>query len=369
MVAKSVKRTLSLSLLLPSVSLALGLGDIRLLSSLNAPLDAEIELIGATPDELASLKAAIASRDTFARYGLEAPAYLNTVTLTPAKSSDGRDVIKLRSTETITEPFVTMLVQVEFSRGKLVREYTMLLDPPVFTPGSEQVASAPIAAPATAVDSRAGEIARAPVEPEPAPPPPAETVAQEQPLTPEADPGLPPPEPEQPLSGSADVPSLTPLIDSSTHQVRKGETLSGLADRFSTPTDINRWMVSTYQGNPGAFDGSMNVLRAGAVLRLPDQSTVTSIAPDEATAEVRRQYASYRSSAGSSLSGPAEPDRGQLRLVAAPATPGSGPGGASSGDIERLRNRVVELESDLQESRRLLKLKNDELARMQQRLS
>src|SRR5688572_10204589 len=122
MVAKSITRALSLSLLLPSVSLALGLGDIGLLSSLNAPLDAEIELIGATPDELASLKAAIASRDTFARYGLEAPAYLNTVTLTPAKSTDGRDVIKLRSTETITEPFVTMLVQVEFSRGKLVRE-------------------------------------------------------------------------------------------------------------------------------------------------------------------------------------------------------------------------------------------------------
>jgi len=69
MVAKRSSRALALLLVLPSAAFALGLGDIRLLSPLNAPLDAEIELVDVTPEELTSLQAQVASRDTFARYG------------------------------------------------------------------------------------------------------------------------------------------------------------------------------------------------------------------------------------------------------------------------------------------------------------
>ena len=84
---------------LPSSALALGLGDIRLNSPLNAPLDAEIELVNATPEELASLRVQLASRETFARYGLEWPAFLSSVTLAKAKGDAGRDVLRVRSTE------------------------------------------------------------------------------------------------------------------------------------------------------------------------------------------------------------------------------------------------------------------------------
>ena len=111
---------------LPSSALALGLGDIRLNSPLNAPLDAEIELVNATPEELASLRVQLASRETFARYGLEWPAFLSSVTLAKAKGDAGRDVLRVRSTEVVTEPFLTLLVDANWGRGRLVREYNVI---------------------------------------------------------------------------------------------------------------------------------------------------------------------------------------------------------------------------------------------------
>ena len=107
---------------LPSSAFALGLGDIRLNSPLNAPLDAEIDLVNATPEELASLRVQLASRETFARYGLEWPGFLSSVTLTRSKNDAGRDVLRVRSSEAITEPFVTLLVDANWGRGRLVRE-------------------------------------------------------------------------------------------------------------------------------------------------------------------------------------------------------------------------------------------------------
>src|SRR6201990_481168 len=99
----SVKRSslvLATLMALPSASFALGLGDIRLLSPLNAPLDAEIELVDVTPEELQTLKAQIASRDTFTRYGLEFPVFLSSVQVKTTHTQDGRQGIKVKSTDT-----------------------------------------------------------------------------------------------------------------------------------------------------------------------------------------------------------------------------------------------------------------------------
>src|SRR3569832_2263949 len=159
----SVKRSslvLATLMALPAASFALGLGDIRLLSPLNAPLDAEIELVDVTPEEMQSLKAQIASRETFTRYGLEWPVFLGSVQVKTQKSADGRQVIKLKSSDTITEPFITLLVEVNWARGRLVREYTMLLDPPVYTPGQSPASNAPVAAPAAGAGAHEGAIAR-----------------------------------------------------------------------------------------------------------------------------------------------------------------------------------------------------------------
>src|SRR6202045_1309421 len=141
---------LSTTFVWPSSSWALGLGEIHLNSALNEPMNAEIDLIAAAPDELTALRASLAGRDAFTRYGIDRPPFLSTLSFKVGKGKDGRDVLLVRSSESIPEPFVTFLVEVNWARGRLMREYTVLLDPPVYTPGESAGSSAAITAPPTA---------------------------------------------------------------------------------------------------------------------------------------------------------------------------------------------------------------------------
>src|SRR5688572_5267524 len=167
MMRNGLARVLVAFLLLPGVSLALGLGDVHLNSPLNAPLDAEIELVNATPEDLATLDAKLASKETFARYGLEWPPFMASVTVTRDRSANGAQVLRIRSNETVTEPFLTLLIEATWARGRLVREYTVLLDPPVFAPNA--VAQEPVPAPSVGAGESTGQIARPAPEPTPAP--------------------------------------------------------------------------------------------------------------------------------------------------------------------------------------------------------
>lgn len=331
-----VRAMLVLSAMSPAVH-ALGLGDIRLNSTLNAPLDAEIELVNASADELASLRAQLASRETFARYGLEWPAFLANVTVTRSRTPDGREVLRLRSREAITEPFVTLLVDANWGRGRLVREYTMLLDPPVFAP------AAPAAAPAAPV---AGASTSAP-----------RSGAVERPSA---------------------APSNAPAAGVDSYTVQRGDTLSGIAARVAGDATREQAMVALYRANPQAFEGSMNDLRAGAVLRVPDAGAISSESAAAAAAEVRRQGSIWRGrSATAAPETPAPAGEGRLRLVAptetpAPASAATGGGGAaaaaSAREAEQLRGRLTQLESELANTKRLLELRNTELAELQRRL-
>src|SRR5712664_1704761 len=140
---------LSSSFFWPSSYWVVGLGEIHLNSALNEPMNAEIDLIAATSDELTALRASLANRDAFTRYGIDRPPFLSTLTFKVGKAKDGRDALLVRSTDSIPEPFVTFLVEVNWARGRLMREYTVLLDPPVYTPGETARSSAPVAAPTT----------------------------------------------------------------------------------------------------------------------------------------------------------------------------------------------------------------------------
>ena len=132
----AVRRVLLMSALMsPGALYALGLGEIHLNSALNQPFDAEIELVSATQEDLGALRAALASSDTFVRYGLDRPAYLSEFNFRVTKGAGGRDVLRVTSPRPVTEPFVTLLVEANWPRGRLLREYTVLLDPPVFAPG------------------------------------------------------------------------------------------------------------------------------------------------------------------------------------------------------------------------------------------
>ncbi|MDB6046530.1 MAG: hypothetical protein JWM63_5081 [Gammaproteobacteria bacterium] len=363
MVAKRSRRALALLLILPSAAFALGLGDIRLLSPLNSPLDAEIELQDATPEELQTLQVAIASRDTFAQHGLEWPVFLSSVQVKTTRTGDGRQVVKVKSTDAITEPFITLLIEVNWARGRFLREYTMLLDPPVFVPGQAAAGAPPVAAPSAGTGSREGAIDRG-----------SDSAAP-----PSGDAAAPAASSAQSSSRmGASAPSSArsaPSVggDSSTHVVRHGETLSqiatGVTGTKQNSAQAHSAMLAIFQANPQAFVKNMNVLRSGAVLRIPANSEVAAVSPATAATEIRRQYAAWRGSAAPEGASSGK-EAGQLRLVtpSEPASAGT-TAGASSGEVKALQGRVHDLEGQLSESKRLLEMRNAELADMQAKLA
>lgn len=350
----AVRRVLLMSALMsPAALYALGLGDIRLNSALNQPFDAEIELISATQDDLGALRASLASGDIFARYGLDRPAYLSEFSFRVTQSADGKDVLRVTSPRPVTEPFVTLLVEASWPRGRLLREYTVLLDPPVYTPGpvtTETVATPRVsgtgatsvraAEPAPAASSEAARASRTVVEPT--------------------------------------APSLAP---GSTYQVRRNDTLWEIASSVNpgSRSNVNRAMVAIYQNNPQAFDGNINLLRSGSTLRIPDAGQIQATSAAEAAAEVARQYDAWR---GAAAAPAAAPEEGRLRLVTpeqgsaapstavapaagatAPATAAKAPSaGAADADLE---GRIAQLEAELTEAKRLLEVRNAELATLQ----
>ncbi|HEY6123789.1 MAG TPA: FimV/HubP family polar landmark protein [Steroidobacteraceae bacterium] len=319
-------RVLLAFLLLPGISHALGLGDVHLNSPLNAPLDAEIELVNATPEDLATLDAKLASKETFERYGLEWPQFMSTVTVTRDRSASGGQVLRIRSSETVTEPFLTLLIEASWARGRLVREYTVLLDPPVFAPNSVVAAQPSMPSAGGAVAS--GQISR-PAQPEP------------QSAAPVA-------------AGGGD-----------SYEVQRGDSLSAIARRLSASSgaQTSQLMVSIYRANTGAFEGDMNRLRAGSVLRIPSGEEIAAVSPSEASGEVRRLASGWSTSSG-------ESGAGRLRLV--PPSDSAGNPGASAGnaaEVDELQGRVRELEGQLTESKRMLELRNTELADLQAKLA
>jgi len=329
-------RALCLLGLAPASVLALGLGDMHLRSALNAPLNAEIDLV-ATAEELASLRAVIASRETFTRYGLDYPAFLANATVRAEKTADGRDVLRVRSPDAIAEPFLTLLIDASWARGRAVREYTVLLDPPVFT---ERTQTPAVAEAAAAAPQRAGAVDRAATTPRPAPTP-APQAAQ--------NPGAV----AAPVSGAA------------TYQVRPGDTLSGIATGRYPGIARERALVAIYRANPQAFDGNMKALLAGAQLSLPAETAVSAVAPGEAVSEVSQQYQDWARTRSAATGD------GQLRLVPPQETPApaAAAGNAAASAPAGLQQRVTDLERQLAESQRLLELRNAELARLQAQVS
>jgi pilus assembly protein FimV len=132
-------------------------------------------------------------------------------------------------------------------------------------------------------------------------------------------------------------------------------------------------MVATYQGNLEAFDKNMNVLRAGSVLRLPDASALGAVSASDALAEVRRQYAAWHSSAPAAAAPGPTPapatDTGRLRLVTPGTAAGSGASAASAADARALQGKIQQLQSQLDDSQRLLAVRNADLAKLQAQLA
>jgi len=385
---------LSVSSFWSNSSWALGLGEIHLNSGLNEPLNADIDIIAATPEELTALRASLAPREAFTRYGIDRPPFLTSFTFKVGKSKEGHDVLIVHSTDSIPEPFVTFLVDVNWARGHLMREYTVLLDPPVYTPGENAGSSAPVTAPSTARMSSpqaAANAAAAGAESSTAPSPSSATTSQPTPLPKSgrrsrshrsSGSGAPAASSETaPVAKAPSAPAESPPPAEaapeaaggmpSTVTVAKGDTLTKIAHslRAESRADLDQTMIALYRANPAAFGGNINVLRQGAVLRVPGADDIAALNQKEAMGEVHRQLDAWRAGAAAGDSG------GHLRLVspsvggtgAAPATAAT-PSSGNSSDSQALRDRVKDLEGQLAESKRLIDIRNAELAELQHKL-
>jgi pilus assembly protein FimV len=340
--AKLMAFLLCSSLLGPSLCWALGLGEIHLYSALNEPLNAEIDLVAAAPDELGALRATLASRESFTRYGIDKPPFLSSLTFKVGKGKDGRDVLLVRSIDSIPEPFVTFLVEVNWAHGRLMREYTVLLDPPVYAPGEPASAAAPVIAPSTAPGSAAPPARRSAA--------PATSADTSAPTTP------------TPATASR---AGTSAAASGAIRVGQGDTLTRIARSLQPEASqavVDQTMIALYRSNRDAFGGNINILRQGAILRVPSADQIAALNQREAVGEVHRQIEAWRE--GESAAG-----AGHLRLVP-PSSGGSGAGaGANGAETQALKERVKDLEGQLAESKRLIELRSSELSALQNKLA
>lgn len=304
--------------LLPLCAAALGLGEIESRSYLNQPLAAEIPVFAEAAGEMAGLSVSLASPDTFAQYGLQRPAFLGNLSFAVTPNARG-GVIRITSSQPVTEPFLTLLLEVQWPQGRLLREYTVLLDPPAFTGGAVRQ---PVQAPAAAAQAPAATAA----------------MAEEGPAT--------------------SRPAVSAAADGSIHVVARNETLWGIANRYGPQggADINQVMMAIYRANPEAFAGNINRLNAGAVLHLPDQAAVSAIGQAEADAEVRRQTSEWQAAAPA-----ATPAR--LELVPPPAEAATPAAAATSGTAG------AKQAAEAEETRRLLAVKDAELQALRKRVA
>lgn len=381
---------------------ALGLGDIRLDSALNQPLRAEIELLAATPEELNNLEVQLASAETFARYDLERPLYLTRIQFQLVRSgtADG-NFVRVTSLDPMTEPFVTFLVEAIWSRGRLLREYTVLLDPPTFAPPPTSQSTQAVTAPTRSEQADSGQIQRA--EPEPAPPPrqqtvrppvqqPAQQPAAEPPQQAEPPAAMPEPvaAPDAPPATQSEPDPGSPDFDTAPGNdvlVVRGDTLWGITNRVRPDSrlTINQTMLAIYEANPEAFEGNINRLRAGARLRIPSADDVFRISRGDAFEEVRRQNEAWGGIADSPTPEPAvaEPTP-EPSLTLVPPDDEDLPLSDTSVDtstddladdiaddvfVDPVQQRINEIEALIEDQDALIEIPDTELAALRQELA
>lgn len=241
---------------------ALSLGRLTVQSALGEPLRAEIDIPEITAEEAASLKAGVASPDAFVAAGLDYSPAMSSLQASLQRRADGRAYLRLSSERTINDPFVDLILEASWSQGRIVRDYTLLFDPPALrkAPAAPTLAQVPTA-PAVTTLPRATASAPAAAEPARTASTPAKTV---------------PPKPAAPLPTDVSGDSVT---------VKKGDTASKIANSIK-PADVSldQMLVALLRSNPDAFvNDNLNRIRAGAVLSIPKAEQAQSVSPAEAS--------------------------------------------------------------------------------------
>jgi pilus assembly protein FimV len=364
--------------MLPSLATAAGLGKINVMSALGQPLLAEIDLVSVSAEEFPSLAARLASQDAYREANVEYPNGLGGFRFVIEKRASGQPYLKVVTNQPVNEPFLDLLIELNWASGRLLREYPVLLDPPGYN-----VAKSPtpaVTAPQAAAQP-APQARRAPAKP-----------AQDSMAKGTA------PSSANPVT----APSSTGAKEGSDTYgpIKSGETLREIAESVRpAEVTLDQMLVSLYRENKGAFIArNMNRVKKGMILKVPEASAITEISPAAAKREVVAQTADWNAyrkrvaniaargavqgeKAGQTAGGAidakvtddkAPPDSGKdvLKLSkgqGAGAKAGDGGKGADNAAQEELaardraledaRTRISDLEKQINEMRRLLELK------------
>ncbi|MGE0875290.1 MAG: FimV/HubP family polar landmark protein [Burkholderiales bacterium] len=343
------------------------MGRLTVQSLLGQPLSAQIELVNLQPGEEDTLSARIAPADAFNQAGIEINPVLMDVRFSVERKSGRPTALRMVTSQPVNEPFLEVLVEVQSATGKLIREYSFLLDPPEYR-APKPAAAAP----------------SAPVVAAPAPSPAAPTI-ESKPITPAAAPA-----PAAPTAAG-------------THEVQKGDTLAKIAIRNAQPgVSLNQMLIALFRANQDAFiNDNINLLRAGRILTIPAADAAAGIDEAEANRIVRsqaREFADYRSKLGAEVArapattttpgsqtaagkiaakpqaAPPAEQKDQLKLSKAdPKKPSVVASKAAKGDdavardraLKEAQSRVEELEKNVGDLQKLLELKNQQLAQLE----
>ncbi|QXI51769.1 FimV/HubP family polar landmark protein [Pseudomonas alvandae] len=347
-VRKLVLAIAAASALSSGMAHALGLGELTLKSPPNQPLVAEIELLDVQQLTAAEVVPSLAPPEEFAKAGIDRQAFLNDLSFTPVINANGKSVLRVTSSRPVSEPMVKFLVQVMWPNGRLLRDYSVLLDPSKFSP-------------------QAADAARAK---------PSQVVAT-------------------PVTGATKPSQYT---------TTPRDTLWEIAAKVRNGGSVQQTMLAIQALNPNAFiNGNINLLKTGQVLRLPDPVQSTALPQPQAIAEVAAQNAAWRqgrrgvagngrqqldaTKRGGKEGAPAQAaGRDNLSLVSAESAKAGGKGKGAAGDAqalsnklavtqesldsarrdnEELKSRMADLQSQLDKLQRLIELKNNQLAKMQ----
>jgi len=347
-VRKLVLAIAAASALSSGMAHALGLGELTLKSTLNQPLVAEIELLDVKDLTAAEVVPSLASPDDFAKAGVDRQAFLNDLTFTPVLNASGKSILRVTSSKPLSEPMVKFLVQVMWPNGRLLRDYSVLLDPSKFSPQTAEAAAQPV---------------------------PTQSVAA-------------------PVTGATKASQYT---------TTPRDTLWEIAAKARNGGSIQQTMLAIQALNPDAFiDGNINRLKTGQVLRLPDPAQSTSLPQPKAIAEVAAQNTAWRQGrryvakpgAGQQQldatkrpraeGGATQAATDKLSLVSAESGKNRGKGAAgdaralsnklavtqesldtSRRDNAELKSRMADLQSQVDKLQRLIELKNNQLAKLQ----
>ena len=325
------KGVLTTLLLLPVLAQALGLGALTTNSSLNEPFDAKIQLLNTNLEELETLTVSLAGVEQFKSAGIERPFLLSSLEFVVVEDGSGH-YLHITSQESIKEPFLNFLLEVNWAKGRLIREYTALLDPPVFDTNTRvvdttepavttPVAKKPVKDPAIVapvkkqapknlkieqlpdatlvsdLDVESGAVVE------------SGSVASKAPSAPVSKPVVVSHDEPVVYQESFKQQRRTPTLSSgdTSYTTSRGDTLWSIA-RQSRPdrsVSIQQMMLSLLNTNPNAFyEPNINSLKSGHILRIPDEGEVKRLTRTEAIALVKEHnelWDDYRQGLASSV--------------------------------------------------------------------